>query len=81
MNDCNVCEPENRLEFVFKLFGLIGWVNWKFQSVFIKEGNLKLGFQLVIFCFIKEKKREKEKEQNRQGLGEISFIILNRGQR
>ena len=28
--NCNVRESENRLGFVFKLFGLIGWVNWKF---------------------------------------------------
>jgi len=25
--NCNAREPENRLEFVFKLFGLISWVN------------------------------------------------------
>ena len=27
--NCNAREPENRLGFVFKSSGLIGWVNWK----------------------------------------------------
>ena len=47
----------------------------------IKEGNSKLGLWLATFRFIKEKKREKEKEQNRSGLGEFSFVISNRGKR
>ena len=59
--NCNAREPENRLGFVLKSSGLIGWVNWKPQSVPIKEGKLELRDLVSHFSFYKgEKDRERE---------------------